>query len=65
MYGPMQEERIKMNKKLALPVANKPCELCNKHMECLVEPSRNGTKPCPYYQEWETPKYYKPKVEED
>ena len=54
-----------MSKKLALPVANKPCALCNKHTECLVEPSRNGTKPCPYYQEWEIPKYEKPKVEED
>ena len=42
-----------------LPVANKPCALCNKHAECLVEPSRNGTKPCSYYQDWHYPKYEK------
>jgi hypothetical protein len=26
-------------------------------MDCLVEPSRPGIKPCPYYQDWHDPKY--------
>jgi hypothetical protein len=35
-----------------LPVANMPCDLCNKHEACIVESSRDGTKRCGFWQDW-------------